>query len=373
MNNLQENQEQEQESHMIYIAGDGDSIGAKIGQAILHDDIEALKETSHQINLGQEMVIKWAEHCGGHVISAGGDEFILEMPADCAEHLDTLRSEYANLVGATVTIGVGHTPSEAGKALLFGKLNGKDQVYFFDEHTDQFLYEAHMDENKDEEAQKQDEHYLSSMYEDSEEDYDGEDMQAGDEEYSEEEYVDEEPDMQYEEEQAEEYMPEHEMAQDADYGDEEEINFEDPQGQTDSDPADTLTPEEVVDVVQEGAMHEGAEEEDSEHKNEIAMAMADELAAPDTGLKAKIGEMLEAFKQDKEMLEQAQMENPELYQEAINLLEQMIVVAKLLSAPQVEGQEEQQEELPAPPEGVEVVPTEDDPQISGDPVGKPTP
>ena len=110
----------------FFIAADGDSIGQKVGQSVLMDDIENLKEVSHSINAGQNMLMDWVESKGGEVISAGGDELVagFDHPVE-DEELEQIRQKYEAIVGATLTVGTGTRPSEAGKALLFGKVNGK--------------------------------------------------------------------------------------------------------------------------------------------------------------------------------------------------------------------------------------------------------
>ena len=120
------------QGNTFFIAVDGDAIGAKVGQAVLHDDIASLEEVSHAINAGQNLLIDFVESKGGKVISAGGDELVAGFNQEVSpDELEQIRQQYANIVGATLTVGTGSLPSEAGKALIFGKLNGKDQVAVF--------------------------------------------------------------------------------------------------------------------------------------------------------------------------------------------------------------------------------------------------
>lgn len=151
-----------QHGGMIYIAGDGDGIGSHVGQAVLHDDEQALHEISNAINEGQQTVIEWTESNGGTVISAGGDEFVAILPEELYEQLEDLREAYAQIVGATLTIGVGSSMSEAGKSLIYGKLNGKDQISHYDPSMEDFLDQSQNEQPSDRE--KYDEHYLDSVY-----------------------------------------------------------------------------------------------------------------------------------------------------------------------------------------------------------------
>lgn len=155
-------EDHEQPGDMIYMAGDGDAIGAQVGQAVLHDDEQALHEISNAINDGQEMIIEWTENNGGTVISAGGDEFVVILPSELQDQLEDLREAYSQVVGATLTIGLGQSMSEAGKALIYGKLNGKNQIAQFDPSMDSFLNEVQGQKPSDEE--KYNEHYLDSVY-----------------------------------------------------------------------------------------------------------------------------------------------------------------------------------------------------------------
>lgn len=155
-------EDHEQPGDMIYLAGDGDAIGSQVGQAVLHDDEQALHEISNAINDGQEMIIEWTENNGGTVISAGGDEFVVILPAELQDQLEDLREAYSQVVGATLTIGLGRSMSEAGKALIYGKLNGKNQIAQFDSSMEEFLDQVHDQKPSDEE--KYNEHYLDSVY-----------------------------------------------------------------------------------------------------------------------------------------------------------------------------------------------------------------
>lgn len=181
---------QPSEGGHIYIAGDGDAIGSQVGQAVLHDDEEALHEISHAINEGQQMVLEWAENNGGTVISAGGDEFVAILPEELYEQLEDLREAYSQIVGATLTIGVGSSMSEAGKALIYGKLNGKDQIAHYEPGVEEFLDQAHGSEPS--EQDKMNEHYLNSLDPEGGEDS-GANMATEPMETSEEEQINELP------------------------------------------------------------------------------------------------------------------------------------------------------------------------------------
>lgn len=277
---------------LFFVSVDGDGIGREVGSAILSDDIQKLHEISQAINHGQNLMMDWAENNGGQVISSGGDEGIFHVPASALDSLEDLRQQYLETVGVTLTVGIGGQPSESGKALLYGKLNGKDQINHFHPEMDDFLMEAHQHADSgegSEEEKKQDEQYLSDMFDDSS---DTESLQ--------------------------------------DYSDEtdgEYHHFDETQGSSDLNPHEA---DQAAQALGEAGIEEGSDEGQDE---DLKDAMKDEMSQPDSdfSLKQKLGEVLESFKMDKPILEQMSSENPEMYAEVVQLLQQMISVAKMLS------------------------------------------
>jgi hypothetical protein len=129
--------------NMLFVAYDGDEIGNQVGRSVLRDDVEGLSGFSASIREGHEMICQWAESVGGQFISGGGDEGIFQIPAEAIGQLEEVRAKYHELVGATATFGVGSKMSEAGKALIYGKLNGKDQTVRYDRGLEDHLKEVH--------------------------------------------------------------------------------------------------------------------------------------------------------------------------------------------------------------------------------------
>lgn len=318
---------QEDVGHKVYIAMDADDAGRLIGQAILQDDIESLQHTSHAINAGQNLILDWVEGLGGKVITAGGDEALVEVNLDSVDSLEELRSQYHQIVGATLTAGVGLSPSEAGKALLYGKVNGKDQVAVFDEQMEQELHRVH-DNPEGEEEKKQNEHYLSGLYavdqgDEQEENFENE-LMPEDHEFEGDNY----------EQQGDEMQNPHEDFEPVDHdtegykGEEPEMDFMDEEfGSPES--LDELAPEDAAMVAEDAAQQEHADQD-----GEMEQAMKDELSQPESVLKQKLGELLQAYQTEKTELEQLQQSNPELYQEVVGLLQQMIRVAKMMTPEQ---------------------------------------
>lgn len=147
---------------MLYVAVDGDSIGAKVGQAVLKDDVAGLKEISKRINAGQAAILDFITRYQGEEISGGGDEYVFSLPDGMDSKLEELRQEYQKIVGATLSIGTGEVLSEAGKALAYTKVTGKNKVTKFNDDVEKHLIEVHKDPQEGEES-KTDKAYLGAL------------------------------------------------------------------------------------------------------------------------------------------------------------------------------------------------------------------
>jgi hypothetical protein len=113
---------------MTYVAIDADDVGQSIGGAVLSDDINRLSSLSVKINAGVQIFSKWAEYNGGKVISSGSDEAIFEVPVKSIEELEDLKNRYQEKTGFSISIGIGERVSDAAKALIYAKVNGKNQI-----------------------------------------------------------------------------------------------------------------------------------------------------------------------------------------------------------------------------------------------------
>jgi hypothetical protein len=125
----------------VFVSVDGDSIGAAVGRASLANDVEALRRLSQDIERGNALWTSWASASLGTIVSAGGDEARVEVPARVLGELQSLRAQYHSATGATCTVGVGLTTSESDRALLYGKMHGKDRVVFYTPDIDAELEE----------------------------------------------------------------------------------------------------------------------------------------------------------------------------------------------------------------------------------------
>jgi hypothetical protein len=127
---------------MLYISVDGDSIGAKVGKAVLANDVEELHKVSARIDAAQDYIEHWCEQVNGIKISGGGDEATMSIPAECKEKLKELRSGIEKSFGYTISVGVGRNLSEAGTALLVAKLRGKDRIVWFNKKIKEDIKKA---------------------------------------------------------------------------------------------------------------------------------------------------------------------------------------------------------------------------------------
>jgi hypothetical protein len=141
----QPDQAPQQNAGHLFMAYDGDNAGRLVGQAILADDPQSLHEASSRIEHGHEIVRDWVQAQGGQVISGGGDEGTFVIPAQAINDIETLRKDYQYATDLTMTVGVGKSLSEAGKALMVGKFRGKDQVCQYDESIEAELEKAKAD------------------------------------------------------------------------------------------------------------------------------------------------------------------------------------------------------------------------------------
>lgn len=131
----------------IYVAIDGDDIGKMVGHAALSNDEELLLKISAAINEAREDFQHLAEIHGGEVISSGGDEIVVKFDGedeekllqDVHEMIQKVADHSNEYYGFTITAGLGNSLDHASKALMAGKLNGKNQVVDYTEGVDHFI------------------------------------------------------------------------------------------------------------------------------------------------------------------------------------------------------------------------------------------
>jgi hypothetical protein len=117
----------------VFVCWDGDHIGRQVGRAVLSDNVEEVRRVDQAINAGNELWRSFALRCGGSVIEIGGDEGRVEITADHLPELPKIARQYADTVGATVSVGVAVRLSESAKALLVAKLRGGSRIVVWDD------------------------------------------------------------------------------------------------------------------------------------------------------------------------------------------------------------------------------------------------
>lgn len=155
----------------IYVYIDGDNIGRMVGHATLINDDESAAKISQAINdaLNDIKILAFAH--GGHIISSGGDEVVIKFDKDYQEgepeiygFIKKIADHAKDYYGFTITAGIGPTLSTASKALMAGKLNGKNQVVEYSKEVDQFIDDAQSGRIKSKEG-KLDHKEFKKLYE----------------------------------------------------------------------------------------------------------------------------------------------------------------------------------------------------------------
>jgi len=144
-----------------FIAVNGDNVGDSIGSAIATDNHEELSKITGGLKDAHGAIDQWIESVGGEIVTSSGDEGIYKIPAEAYDEatIDSLRSQYSESTGTTITVGIGASMSEASKALIYGKLNDKDQVVEYDPHVDDYIA-GHDEEVVDDEEVPEHEQHL---------------------------------------------------------------------------------------------------------------------------------------------------------------------------------------------------------------------
>lgn len=380
-----------------FMAYDGDNAGRLVGRAILADDAQALHDVSNRISHGHDIVKDWVEAHGGKVISGGGDEGTFIIPQHCIEDIEKLRSDYKFATNLTMTVGVGHSLSQSGKALMVGKFRGKDQVCQYDASIEEELTQsqAHLvDGTATEEEQKineayfkpegtpmkesEDAHadcqYCAEMQQDNVQDEDHcqycHDIPSEDEAQPHCEYcamADQANayDHDHNEENCE-YCAAADQSQDHEHsGDDCEYcaaannesgdDMESIAQEVENSPEQNDQP---TDVMSEMDNHNGpsdmalAEDEVPEAAPDLSEVLQTGLDQHSDNIQKErvvqmVSEALEGFKACKNILERAQQQAPQLYESSLAMLKAMIEMAKMLGlAPQEEQPQESSPQNP---------------------------
>lgn len=446
----------------IYVALNGDDVGEKIGSHIASDDHEGLAAASSAIDGAHQNIDQWVESVGGKKITGSGDEGIYIVPEESLGDLDSLRGSYKEQSGHDLTVGTGSSMSEASKALIYGKLNGKNQVVHYEPMIEDYLSQEDGDESDQEpqsEMPEQDElqgqadsdiesdegvspeepselpprsassaKMITPPPSQTEDEVDEASEEAPE---SEEVGVDEDPESEDQStvgnseidgkagsdfgtsdgeisEDLEE-SDEEPLAEGEDLPDSEETDPSDDVDSSEAPPADSsvegesayqdLGEEDIADPDEEEQDPSMEEQEESDDQEDPLASMIhgdmqagdesqeqgqeeeseSEDSSLDDELRSDIASALMAFKENKDMLEQAREQNPKLYHATLTMLTSMIAMAKKLGyGPEQDMQDSEnnqqlQEEFPAAEEGGQEDPEAEDAQQPMDSQGAPPP
>jgi len=141
-----------------FICWDGDKIGRRVGRAVLADDVGAVRRVDQAINAGNELWRAFALNNGGSVIEIGGDEGRIVVDASKLADMPQVAKQYADLVGATVSVGVGMKLSESAKALVVAKLRGGNVILVWDPEAMAAEYDQAVNAPKTEQQKISDEY-----------------------------------------------------------------------------------------------------------------------------------------------------------------------------------------------------------------------
>jgi len=379
----------------VYLNLNGDEIGENIGNAVASNDEEGLGQMSNTLKDAHRAFEEWIESVGGMVIVSSGDESLCKIPAEAynEETIEGLRQQYEQMTGHTATVGVGNSMSEAAKALIYGKMNEKNQVVQYDPMIEDYI-------NSDEEASEQVEDIVSAEGQAGGQAEGQAEGQAGgypvDEEFQNNNIAQNSPDESTQSQMPDESLmdegqmseedasvsPEDKLKQfvaadvdgDGDIDDVAEVSDQDGDGDIDQEDASSLVSDMIhanmggdEDQEMEGQEMEGQEMGEEELDEEEISQAIQELSQEDLAeghsfedeeqseegmddqLKQDIMNSLSAFKDNQQMLEQAKEQNPSLYSATITMLRAMIEMAKRLSvnpAPELEeGMEEDLDQM----------------------------
>jgi GNAT superfamily N-acetyltransferase len=120
----------------LFIACDGDGIGKIVGISVLSNDPETLRRISNKIEAGNDAIRSWVTAGAGTIIESGGDECYCEINSSLLQGLQAVRDTYFSATGCSLSVGVGTTLSDAGKALMVAKIRGKNRVIYYSKDMD---------------------------------------------------------------------------------------------------------------------------------------------------------------------------------------------------------------------------------------------
>jgi len=116
---------------LVYIAWDAKSISKRVERAVLQDDPNTIKQTSRNVQRGNDIMQSWLEQHDGDLLFAHGDEGWASLPGQKIEELQVVHEEMQEAWGDDISIGVGLDLTEAKKALDLAIKRGSGNILFY--------------------------------------------------------------------------------------------------------------------------------------------------------------------------------------------------------------------------------------------------
>jgi GTP cyclohydrolase III len=116
-----------------YLYFDGDDVGAAIELRLLEFDVEEAAEISARVSSSvQELARRLGTSLGATIVFAAGDEVLAHSPNEVElTRVESLRKQFLDESGLTISCGVGRDPKQATLSLHFAKLRGKNRTQEF--------------------------------------------------------------------------------------------------------------------------------------------------------------------------------------------------------------------------------------------------
>lgn len=329
----------------VYIAVDGDGIGNIVGRMVLSDNPVGMAETSKKIKDGQRIILSWAQDAGGQVVSEGGDEAILAIPEKYAQRIEDLRMSYRRVTGATLSAGVGSSLSEAGKALAYSKVTGKNKTTKYTPDIEAKLHQVKSQPQGEEET-KESQAYLNQDEELGDEHVDQVTPVVGNQPEEHADYQQGEQQMKLKDtlmkELNQDQMPDEASSRPS-------INEQDGGGVDPNQVSGAQDEGEQAPVDEQPMPYSGEGQEQPQEQQpqgqEQQMPQQEEI----DGLKQSIGKTLDVFAHHKQAFQQMSQQQPDLYMAIHGMVTNMVKMGTWLGL--VGGDQPQQAPEQAPQEG----------------------
>jgi len=120
-----------------YCALDGDDMGHEVEDALVKNDVARSQEFEKQIKGAFAEIEEWIISIGGAVVFCGGDNLLWTANGNPKEMAEKAREIYKNHTDHTSSVGVGHLPVEAHKALVITKNTGKNKYLIWDDDQEE--------------------------------------------------------------------------------------------------------------------------------------------------------------------------------------------------------------------------------------------